>query len=163
MELWCYFLVPKKWPKINGAHWGYNPLLVGGWTNPFETWKWSSNWIIIPKNRGKTSKTIVGKPPPSWYCWCKNSCTCWYGEYPIVYRVLYIQTVAVRDFFHQPYVFFSWGIVFIFHLLVTPMETTPGSVLPEVLWLAPPSGGNPPAPWGVKRWCRWCVRMTAGS
>ena len=28
---------------------------------------------------------------------------------------------------------FSFLEVFIFHLLVTPMETTPGSVLPEVL------------------------------
>ena len=40
-----------KWPKINRAHWGYNPL---------ETWNWSSNWIIIPKNRGKLPKQSLG-------------------------------------------------------------------------------------------------------
>ena len=26
---------------------------------------------------------------------------CWYGKYPIIYKVLYIQTVVVWDFLHQ--------------------------------------------------------------
>ena len=32
------------------------------------------------------------------YCWWKKFCASWYGKYPIIYMVLYIQTVVVSDF-----------------------------------------------------------------
>ena len=155
------FFGPYEWPKINGAHWGYNPVLVGGWTNPFETWKWSSNWIIIPKIGVKLPKQSLGNhhlvdtvdariPAPV----DMENIPLFTGFYTSKRWLLGISSINRM---------FSFLEVFIFHLLVTPMETTPGSVLPEVLWFAPPSGGNPPAPGRVKRWCRWCLRMTAGS
>ena len=25
-----------------------------------------------------------------WYCWCKKSCTSWYGKYPIIYKASYM-------------------------------------------------------------------------
>ena len=40
-----------------------------------------------------------------WYCWWKKSCTSWYDEYPIIYRVLYIP--GGQDFFHQQYLALS--------------------------------------------------------
>ena len=48
------------------------------WRRSSQSWvkvaSWSINWI---------SQKLT-------YCWWLKSCTSWYGEYPIIYRVLYI-------------------------------------------------------------------------
>ena len=67
---------------------------------PSKLWKCTTvslwHWAVLP------SFLLTFHETPSVdrrsYCWWKKSCTSWYGDYPIIYKVLYIQLVVVWDF-----------------------------------------------------------------
>ena len=52
----------------------------------------------------KRAGSLSSKINVEQYCWCKRSCTSWYGKHPIIYSVFYTSQVVIARFLkHQQY------------------------------------------------------------